>query len=360
MDLTMIPLTALSIRTKNTISNLLNPTKYLPCDNGLPRDWRGLAHLANIEGELLPLVSSHSDQTMFILNTVIKRKSNDNIANLLHMLSTLERWDIIDDIQQFIDEDIKKYLECLEKSQVTIEAIEENVDTKVLTVDDIYRIKQGLENQRYDAFVLYANEDIDFANEMIDQLEKFNIKLCIKDRDLIGGINFEHEAVMTLISERCNRMIIIISPNFFKSSANEFFLNYSQAISIDKRQRKIIPCLYKKCVLPLQLKYMFILDYTRVGLYDFWERLRDSIQVSNTLHNRNIKEQELLKLTLKQETKEQSHETIPYLPSLDNLSTLSITIDSTDISQNICKENKSKKKKFPKIKTFKKMLMLKS
>lgn len=66
------------------------------------RDWRGLAHLANIEGELLPLVSSHSDPTMFILNTVIQKKSKDDIANLLNMLSILERWDIIDDTQQFI------------------------------------------------------------------------------------------------------------------------------------------------------------------------------------------------------------------------------------------------------------------
>ncbi|XP_043677192.1 myeloid differentiation primary response protein MyD88 [Vespula pensylvanica] len=434
MDLSTIPLTALSIRTRNTISNLLNPTKFLPCDNGLPRDWRGLAHLANIEGELLPLVSSHSDPTMFILNTVIQKKSKDDIANLLNMLSILERWDIIDDTQQFIEEDTEKYLKCLENSQTTVETIEESVDAKVLTVDDLYRIRQGLENQRYDAFVLYANEDVDFANEMIDKLEKFNIKLCIKDRDLIGGINFEHEAVMTLISERCNRMIIIVSPNFLKSSANEFFLNYAQAVSIDKRQRKIIPCLYKKCALPLQLSYMFILDYTRVGLYDFWGRLRDSIQVSNTLQNGNIKEQHLKdiqnntlaenkiqystnldryksdietvpseklqgsvqnipnltsvtqiklsksienfnvsnlekerhigllqwtrkKLKLKQETKEQSHETIPYLPSLDNLSTLGITIDSTDISQNKSKEDKSKEKKFKKIKTFRKMLL---
>lgn len=179
---------------------------------------------------------------------------------------------------------------------------------------------------------------------------------------------------------------------------------------------------------------MFILDYTRVGLYDFWGRLRDSIQVSNTLQNGNIKEQHLKdiqnntlaenkiqystnldryksdietvpseklqgsvqnipnltsvtqiklsksienfnvsnlekerhigllqwtrkKLKLKQETKEQSHETIPYLPSLDNLSTLGITIDSTDISQNKSKEDKSKEKKFKKIKTFRKMLL---
>lgn len=54
----------------------------------------------------------------------------------------------------------------------------------------------------------------------------------MKDRDLVGGVAFEHEAVMKLISERCNRLLIIISPSFLKSSANKFFLNYAQALSI--------------------------------------------------------------------------------------------------------------------------------
>lgn len=57
-------------------------------------------------------------------------------------------------------------------------------------------------------------------------------QLCLKDRDLIGGVTFEHEAVMTLISERCNRLIVIVSTNFLKSPANKFFLNYAQALGI--------------------------------------------------------------------------------------------------------------------------------
>ncbi|KAI4503038.1 hypothetical protein M0802_002082 [Mischocyttarus mexicanus] len=415
MDLSSVPLTALSLRTKNVISNLLNPTKFILGDNGLPRDWRGLAHLANIEGELLPLVSSHSDPTVFILNTIVQKKSDNNIANFQSMLSMLERWDIIDDIQEFIEEDTDKYLKCIQNSETTTEPIEETIDSKVITVDDLHRIRQGLENQRYDALVLYADEDIDFAYEMIKKLENLGIKLCIKDRDLIGGISFEHEAVMTLISERCNRMIIIISPNFFKSSANQFFMNYAQAVSIDKRQRKIIPCIYQKCVLPPQLSYMFVLDYTRVGLYDFWGRLRDSIQVSNKLQNVNMKEiknechnttclsslenlndsikvpnklndgdtkeiktenkettsyiptlnklnhsiqvTEKLNHEYTKESKEENVETIPYLPSLNNLSTLSISIDTAEVSKKKSKEKKSSGKKSKHMNILKKILL---
>lgn len=52
----------------------------------------------------------------------------------------------------------------------------------------------------------------------------------------------------------------------------------------DKRQRKVIPCLYEKCQLPPQLEYMVILDYNRVGLYNFWKKLRDSVETTNKIN----------------------------------------------------------------------------
>lgn len=64
------------------------------------------------------------------------------------------------------------------------------------------------------------------------KLLRYCFQLCLKDRDLVAGVEFEHEAVMKLISERCNRLLIIVSPSFLKSSANKFFLNYTQALSI--------------------------------------------------------------------------------------------------------------------------------
>lgn len=38
-------------------------------------------------------------------------------------------------------------------------------------VGDVHRLNQGLQTQYYDAFLLYADEDISFANEMIQKLE---------------------------------------------------------------------------------------------------------------------------------------------------------------------------------------------
>lgn len=43
---------------------------------------------------------------------------------------------------------------------------------------DIYRSKQGLGTQHYDAFLLYADEDAEFATEMIENLEnKYKLKV---------------------------------------------------------------------------------------------------------------------------------------------------------------------------------------
>lgn len=309
-DLSKIPLVALSVKTKEVISTLLNPPKVIPTENGLPRDWRGLAHSSNLSGEILPLLMSHSDPSAYILSIWEKRHKDVTIKDLQAALEEIDRWDIIDDTLELFEKDAAKYL----ASENSATVIENEIDNKILTVDDIYRVRQGLENQYYDAFLLYADEDDDFAMMTVEKLEKqYNLKLCLKDRDLIGGITFEHQAVMTLISERCNRLIVIVSPNFLKSPANDFFLSYAQGSGICKGQRKIIPCLYGQCELPRQLNYMFVLVYKKGSLYNFWERLRDSVKIVNGVKTEKdlvlFPENEAIYKTVKTDTKYETEDT---------------------------------------------------
>ena len=295
VDLSVVPLVALSNESKQVIATLLNPLTVIPSENGLPRDWRGLADLSNFPGEMMPSLATHPNPSARILTVWEEKCKNIMIKDFQAILEELDRWDIVDDTLELFERDAEKYSMLLQKSQSSAEVIANEIDQKVLTVDDLHRLKKGLENQYYDALLLYADEDVMFANEMVDKLEKLhNLKLCLKDRDLIGGA-LEHEALMILIAERCNRLIVIVSSNFLKSRENKFFLNYAQAVGIDKQQRKVIPCLYEKCQLPPQLKYMFILDYNRVGkMYDFWGRLRDSIQTPSVKNNANSVSDKLL------------------------------------------------------------------
>ncbi|KYN02200.1 PREDICTED: myeloid differentiation primary response protein MyD88 [Cyphomyrmex costatus] len=284
IDLSTVPLAAATVTSRQVIATMLNPVKVLPSDNGLPRDWRGLAHQLELSSKFVSMLVSHSDPTMRIFTELTdKNKKDIAIKDFQAMMEQMDRWDIIDDTEALFQSDAERYLEHEQKAQISVDPMDECIDKKILTLDDIHRLKQDLGLQYYDAFLLYAEEDIDFVNEMIEKLEvQFKLKLCLKDRDLVAGLEFEHEAVMELISERCNRLLIIVSPNLMKHSTNKFFLNYTQALSIEKRQRKIIPCIYKSCELPFQLKYIFNLDYNRKGLFDFWGKLRDSIQAPNS------------------------------------------------------------------------------
>lgn len=63
---------------------------------------------------------------------------------------------------------------------------------------------------------------------------EYGLKLCVKERDLVAGIAFEHRAIIELISERCNRLIVIISPAYLKSQVNKFVVNYAVALGIGK------------------------------------------------------------------------------------------------------------------------------
>lgn len=42
----------------------------------------------------------------------------------------------------------------------------------------------------------------------------------------------EFDAATRLITERCNRLIVIISPAFLESEANKFFLKFAQALGM--------------------------------------------------------------------------------------------------------------------------------
>lgn len=79
---------------------------------------------------------------------------------------------------------------------------------------------------------MFDDDDIIVATELIEKLEKdYKLKLCVTERDLVGG-SLEFDAATRLITERCNRLIVIISPAFLESQANKFFLKFAQALGI--------------------------------------------------------------------------------------------------------------------------------
>ncbi|BES96325.1 myeloid differentiation primary response [Nesidiocoris tenuis] len=270
-----VPLSALRNKTRDLISNLLNPCKVLPSHSGYPRDYRGLAYLLDIP---LPACKC-PDPTASVLLSWEKAK-NPSVADFLGALEEIDRFDVKDDIKELVEADQLEYNQRKADPDCKNAVLDLESDAHILTVDDVQRLEKGLQPQNYDAFLLYSDDDAEFANEMVNRLEtQYQLKLCLKDRDLVGGVTFEHEAIMRLISERCKRLIILVSPSFLQSPANKFFVTFAQALGIEQRQRKIVPCIYKRVALPQELSYYFVLDYTRTSpLWNFWDRLSSSVK----------------------------------------------------------------------------------
>ncbi|KAH1003012.1 hypothetical protein HUJ05_010964 [Dendroctonus ponderosae] len=243
------------------------------------RDWHGVAEKAGLSGELIRSLANDPDPTGKVLKMWSDTwKSEATISKLIGYLEDLDRLDVVDDVLPLIADDLRFFQENLANGK-TVAAFDLDLDKHILTRDDVFRMQEGLEPQLYDAFVLFDDDDIAFATEIIDNMEKnHDMKFCIKERDLVAG-GSEHDAVIKLIAERCARLIVVISPAFLESNANKFFYSVAQSISIEQRQRKIIPCIYKDCgKLPPELDCYFKLDFRRSGaLWNFWEKLRDSI-----------------------------------------------------------------------------------
>lgn len=104
-----------------------------------------------------------------------------------------------------------------------------------------------------------------------------NTQLC-QNSDLIVGV-MENDAIMRMISERCNRLIVIFSNAFFESASNTFFVKFAQAISLEQRKRKIVPVVIEECDIPAQFSLYHKLRYNpERTYYNFWERLYESVQ----------------------------------------------------------------------------------
>lgn len=291
INLGEIPVSALKQRTFQLLAVLLNKKKIFKSEDGYYRDWRGLFQAIHLENHYIAEVEAHSNPSQRIFDlwrtSASKEGKVPSLLDLQNILGIIDRWDIVDDSDKLFREDAEQYL--AEKQRVLIPtSAQQPVETEQLTsnnqqvADDEIITKDDTiyHKQIYDAFVLFADKDIEFASKIIHKMEERNLKLCLKDRDVLAGISFEHNVLVKLISERCNRLIVVFSEEFLKSPLNEFVVTYAQAMQIEQKQRKILPCVLKRIELPPALKYTTLLDYERSRhLFNYWDKLESSIRV---------------------------------------------------------------------------------
>lgn len=96
----------------------------------------------------------------------------------------------------------------------------------------------------------------------------------------MGGLLFHHDAIRRLLTERCDRLLVILSPDFVLSKLNEYVVKLAQSLGITEGTRKIIPCLYRPCNIPDIFRHIYPLRYQQ-NIYNFVEKLIVSLKTTS-------------------------------------------------------------------------------
>lgn len=265
-----IPLTLLNHADLSEITQALNLKQLIPNLSGLSRDYRGIAELMGFSlVEIRTKFKRAYNPTRSLIDAFISKDPQANLNTLVKMIETIERFDVLDDFLpnliklasiQFNEQQQhhhqRQQLQHPLNFRSQLSAIEQNesLDNETIStcngtpnlVNDLNRLTfhdNACSIIHYDAFICFAPEDCQYAQELIYSLEERGAKVATAD-DLLPG-HFEHEALMRLIDVRCRKVIIILTPNFSKSKECEFQTKFASEVGFKTRVTKIIPVVYE-------------------------------------------------------------------------------------------------------------------
>lgn len=94
-----VPVSALRKATISVLSGGLNSEKIIPTDDGLPRDWRGLAHMIGLDGVETHRIGASKDQ---VAELVSVWGPKGTVEQLKQILAVIDRFDVLDDVWNFL------------------------------------------------------------------------------------------------------------------------------------------------------------------------------------------------------------------------------------------------------------------
>ncbi|KAI8038349.1 myeloid differentiation primary response protein MyD88 [Drosophila gunungcola] len=299
------PLSELGIETRTQLSRMLNRKKVLRSEEGYQRDWRGISELAKQKG----FVDENANNPMDLVLISWSQRSPQTakVGHLESFLGIIDRWDVCDDIQENLAKDTQRFILKQEQRQTSLmeacppspsDCLETNNNyssssnntmgqsVQILSDEDQRCVQMGQPLPRYDACVLYAEADIDYAIEIMNVLEseRYNLRLFLRHRDMLMGVPFEHVQLSHFMATRCNKLIVVLTEEFLRSPENTYLVNFTQKIQIENQSRKIIPILYKPDMhIPLTLGIYTHLMYGKdCKLFNLWDKLANSLHATQS------------------------------------------------------------------------------
>ncbi len=135
---------------------------------------------------------------------------------------------------------------------------------------------------QYDAFISYSHHDEQWVQGwLLPNLEKAGIKVCIDFRDFEPGAPSLGEMERAVLTSR--KTLLVLTPDYIQSQWAEFENLLVQTLDPAARQRRLLPLMVNSCELPLRIRTLTYLDFTRPDRTQFqFDRLVKAIRVDAT------------------------------------------------------------------------------
>ncbi|XP_048339007.1 LOW QUALITY PROTEIN: myeloid differentiation primary response protein MyD88 [Sphaerodactylus townsendi] len=259
-----VPLSALNVSVRRRLGLFLDPRAAVAAD------WAALAERLGYEYlEIRRLEAQPSPTARLLAEWPSRYPGQASVGRLLELLRALQRHDALHDLTPSIEEDCKKYLERKRQEAerpVQVPAVDSS-ELRTLEHKNLTHKGDplGQKPELFDAFICYCQQDIEFVQEMIHELEHTNykLKLCVFDRDVLPG-SCVWTITSELIEKRCRRMVVVISDDYLDSEACDFQTKFALSLSPGARMKRLIPvkCRTMAKQFPSILKFITVCDYT--------------------------------------------------------------------------------------------------
>lgn len=235
---------------------LLQPTHILG------KDYRLLADKMGYKYEYIKYLES-LPQPVKELFIKFAREERRTIKELLSLLKQIDRPDVVEDLQP--------YIERTPPRRVIEERFQKSKIDEQKTIRD-----------SYDAFICYDEGDRAFVDKLVKRMESepYNRHVCDTRRDLLpGGSRFE--GIATAIEKNCRNVVLVWSRNYHDSEKARFESDVAMSMSTGtKKKLDIIPVLiddgYRDNI-PRSMSHFYYLDYKRLEKELFWNKLAISL-----------------------------------------------------------------------------------
>jgi hypothetical protein len=138
----------------------------------------------------------------------------------------------------------------------------------------------NIESYRYDVFISYSQHDEAWARDrLLPKLEGAKLHVCIDVRDFEIGAPRLTEIERAVVQSR--KTLLVLTPAYLASEWDEFESLLVQMLDPAARKRRLLPLLLKQCQLPLRIRALNSLDFTKPGIEQpQFERLIKTIKTT--------------------------------------------------------------------------------